>query len=702
MIAFGIPRFDPDAKGIHLLWTWPDVLPISTHGYDIQRLAYRQKDWRQQCETITRVMIDLLLLLGEIPAPLGPLRLQTGATFSRVWDPSLGGPTLSSWHSAVYGAASYEAPSFDLLAQELTEPTDRVTVEGASKQPILVIALSGGKSVAVGVGDGTQSVVLTAPSIDTILIYFQSARLIDELTICVAQSLVTDAEWAKAPYIVKGLTLPIHEADPSLTTGTAEYAAAKHRLVGTETLSQGDFDAFVATVRRPVAATTLGRSGQRVVLARPDTTQAYEELTLNHQLSVLIMHPKLRRVLGFGFADRKGLTDGSTYLYRITGRFDAADLSDTIYDFHLVPSGTVLPAAFTIGALGVRFPTPVTVVLDPVPSATNLQDTSRRGVAIPTNSADASWLLPSLDTWSAVFDFPALVTKVILDVGADHSFSYAGGMAWSWPLVATLQPVPAQPFAELDFAQPISQLRLSGAGALYAIRVPSGASGTIDVYAVTPPITYAPEPLPVPPVPFTIENLQEPLATLTGPIDESTPVQPRPPVGMKLNWLPATVGGIPIWPDDIDAGPPLDSIAYVIDHRTVVPPSTYGSWEPIQGGDNLTVGSRDDVAPDVPLVYGCDLAVVFPEVRPRSADAGVALHLSDVFGQTDPSTGEERPAQPLGSWHQYQIRSMDAVGRVGTLATLSNIERLETHLPPPLPVGPQPEPPLDSNGLLTA
>ncbi|MGA7636214.1 MAG: hypothetical protein WCB00_04755, partial [Candidatus Acidiferrales bacterium] len=119
MKAFGIPRFDPDAKGIHLLWTWPDVLPISTHGYDIQRLAYRQKDWRQQCETITRVMIDLLLLLGEIPAPLGPLRLQTGATFSRVWDPSLGGPTLSSWHSAVYGAASYEAPSFDLLAQEL-------------------------------------------------------------------------------------------------------------------------------------------------------------------------------------------------------------------------------------------------------------------------------------------------------------------------------------------------------------------------------------------------------------------------------------------------------------------------------------------------------------------------------------------------------------------------------------------------------
>jgi hypothetical protein len=702
MKAFGIPRFDSGAAGIHLLWTWPDVLPLSTHGYDIQRLEYSQKDWRWTCETISRQMFDLLRILAEIPAPLGPLRLQTGVTFTRAWDDSLGTPTVGFWGPTVYSAGAYKSPSFSVLIQELTRPADRISVEIENDEALLVIALSGGKSVAVAVGDGSGYILLSAPSIDVVRVYFPSNRLLFEAKICVASVDATAAEWAKAPYLVRGLTLPIHEADPALTTPATEYAAAKRRLLGTETLSQADFEQFVATLRKPVAATALGRSGQRVVLARGDPTQTYEELTLNHQLAALAIHPKLRRVLGFGFADRKGLTKGSTYVYRVTGHFDAGDVADTIYDFHLVPSATVLPAAFTLGALGLRFALPVTVVLDPSPSTTALQDTSRRGVSIQANPADASWLLPSLDTWSVVLDFPTPVSQVVLEVDTNHSFRYVGGIPWEWPLGAVLEPVPAAPRAELNFPQPISQLRLTGAGTLYGIRIPSGAKGTVDVYAVTPPISYTAQPLPIPPLPFFVENLQEPLATLTGPIDESTPVQPRPPVGMRLNWLPATVGGVPIWPTDVDAGPPLDSIAYVIDHRTVIPPSTYGSWDPLQGGDNLTLGSRDDAAPDVPLLYGCDLAVVFPEARPRSADSGLALHLSDIFGQADPATGEQRPEQPLGSYHQYQIRSMDAVGRVGTLATLSNIVRLETHIPPPLPVGPQPEPPLDSNGRLTA
>ncbi len=701
MHVFGIPRFDAGAAGIHLLWTWPDVLPISTPGYDVQRLEYSQKDWRWTCELISREMVDLLQLVNELPAPLGPLRLETGVTFHRVWDATLGHPTLATWHSTVY---SVESPWSSLVAlvQELSQPADRVSVRSEMAQDLLVIALSGGKTVGVAAGDASQTIDIGASGIDRVVVYAASALRLFELTICVARVEVSDAEWARAPYLVKNLTLPIHEADPTLTTGVAEYAAAKHRLVGSETLSQGDFDQCVATLRKPVAANNLGRSGQRIVLVRPDTTQAYEELSLNHQLSALTVHPKLRRVLGFGFADRKGLTEGSTYIYRVTGHFNAADASDTIYDFHLVPSSTVLPAAFTIAGLGLRFPVPVTVVLDPAPSTTGLQDTSRRGVAIPESVSDFSWLLPSLDNWSAVIDFPTPVSTIVLDVDASHTFSYAAALAWDWPITSTIQPVPAGPLASLAFATPISQLRLSGAGTLYSIRIPSGATGTVDVSAVTPPITFAPNPLPVPPTPFTIDNLQEPLATLTGPIDESTPVQPRPPVGMRLNWLPVTVGAIPIWPDDLDAGPPLDAIAYLIDHRTVQLPATYGQWEPIQGGDNLTVGSRDDIAPDVPIVYGCDLAAVFPEIRPRSAGAGLALHASDVFGQTDPSTGEERPAQPLGSYHQYQIRSMDAGGRIGTAATLSNVARLETHIPPPLPVGPQPEPALDANGHLTA
>jgi hypothetical protein len=680
MNAYGIPRFDAGAEGIHLLWTWPDVLPLSAHGYDIQRLEYRRLDTKGTCETITPPIVNVLERIGEYPAPLGLLRLQNGSTFVPMWDVAFGDTIVAGAKRMPYIAVE------KLLAfiQELATPTDIAMVE--THQPAIVIATSRGKAVATKAGDGTQSIVLTAPSIDTIYIYVLSLRF-QEMTICTETQVVPESMWARAPYLVKGLTLPIHEADPTLASPAQEYAAAKSRLVGSEMLQQSDFEKFVATVRAPVAAQSLGRSGQRIVLTRPDPSQVFEELTLNQQLSALCVHPKLRRVLGFGYADRRDLTVGSTYLYRITGRFEMSDVEDAIYDFHLMPSSTVLPAAFNIGTLGLRFQVPVKVVLDPAPPSTDVNATSRRGILIDTTGFDDSWLLPSFGPWSAVFDFPTPVSKIELEVDPNHSFSYAGGDPWNW-LSTTLHPLPSGGRVELTFAQPISQLRLAGTGIFFALRIPSGSTGIKEISVVTPPILYDPEALPLPPIALTIDNLQEPPATITGPIDESTAVQPRPPEGFKLSWLPETASAFPIWPTDIDAGPPLDAIAYVIDHRTVELPSTYGNWEPIQGDDNITVGSRDTVGTDVTLTNGCDLATLFPEVRPRSADAGFALHLSDVFGQTDPSTGEVRPAQPYGSYHQYEIRAVDAVGRISATATLSNVERLEKHVPPPMPVVP--------------
>jgi hypothetical protein len=200
---------------------------------------------------------------------------------------------------------------------------------------------------------------------------------------------------------------------------------------------------------------------------------------------------------------------------------------------------------------------------------------------------------------------------------------------------------------------------------------------------------------------LVIANLQQPATVLIGPIDESTVVPPRPPVGFKLSWLPATSGGVALWPDDLDAAPPLDGVAYQIEHRTVVPPSTFGAWEPVQGDDNLVLGSRDDTAPAVRLEYGMDFDQVYPRLRPRAPGAGLLLHLSDVFGMSDPTSPTVRPAQPLGSYHQYQIRAMDAAGRVSGGWTLSNIARLEKHVPPPIPAGPQPPPPVDATNHLT-
>ena len=76
MQAFAIPRTDPGAEGIEVLWTWPDILPLSTQGYDVLRLDGREIPWQQTCETIGPPEITSLRARFEIAAPLGALRLR--------------------------------------------------------------------------------------------------------------------------------------------------------------------------------------------------------------------------------------------------------------------------------------------------------------------------------------------------------------------------------------------------------------------------------------------------------------------------------------------------------------------------------------------------------------------------------------------------------------------------------------------------
>lgn len=729
MQAFGIPRFDAGAQGIHLVWSWPDVLPLSEHGYDIQRLGASDQRMQERCETIDGPIIKALLAHGEYPAPLGPLRLRTAVKFVPINDPKLVtagrdpgdhppgfGDARQSTVDARISAALAASPvaqetmnaPLDEFIQELAEPTDHALVR-ARARVALAIALYHGKAVAIAPGTGGTplQMELRARAIDTIIVY---VRALQSMDICIFNRPVPGPkgdEWSNAPYVAKGLTLPIHATDPALNSAAKEYARAASRMVSTETVTHANFHRLAATLRPPAGASGLGRNGERILLVRADTAQSYEEMSFDAQLSMLALHPKLRRMLGFGFVDHAGLVAGHTYAYRVTGRFRAADLFDEIYDVHRIPASTVLPAAFSIRNLSLRFQTPVKVVLDPPPSTTALQTVSRRGIRIDTTGYDASWYPQTFNDWSAIVDFPSPVTKVVLEVAPGHAFAYAAGQPWAFSAAAT--PLPPGPSVELTFAAPTMELRLAGTGTLYAIRLPaSGASGVVEVHAYTGPIRFAPQPAPVPPTVFSVYNLQQPPVQLTGSIDESTPVPPRPPAGFKLNWLPAALNGLATWPDDLDAGPPLDALAYQIEHRLAQPPATFGAWEPIQPEDNLTFGSRDMTSPAVQLEHGCDLDELFPHIRPRGAGAGFALHVSDVFGEKDPVTGAVRALQPFGSYHQYQIRSMDTVGRVSTAVTLSNVARLEKHIPPPLPVGPQPShgtdpvpPPVDANGRLT-
>jgi hypothetical protein len=154
---------------------------------------------------------------------------------------------------------------------------------------------------------------------------------------------------------IQELTTPVERASVEVTG----------RLAIAMAMSQGK-------VAQVVSATIFPAT---LLLQAPaiDTIVVYAAVAELIRICVYERPGELRRVLGFGHRDTARLVAGHTYRYRITGRFRAEDLTDAIYDVHRVPASTMLPAACSIRDLGLRFQTPVKVVLEPAPSATALR-----------------------------------------------------------------------------------------------------------------------------------------------------------------------------------------------------------------------------------------------------------------------------------------------------------------------------------------
>jgi hypothetical protein len=290
-----------------------------------------------------------------------------------------------------------------------------------------------------------------------------------------------------------------------------------------------------------------------------------------------------------------------------------------------------------------------------------------------------------------VVELPRPCREVVLELAGGHELRYAGAQAGD-PVFPVTEPVPQTPAATLTFPTPVDQIRLAGTGSIYAVRIPSGASGQVELARVSGAVTFQAEPLPEPPSWLAASNLQTPPVVITDPIDEQTVIPPRPQPGFELTWMPHTVSPAGVWPDDVVAGPPLEAIAHQIEHQRLDAPTGPGPWEPIHAGDNLTFGSWQNGNSRPQLAYGVDLDAAFPVHAAREAGSPLTMTVTDVFGVLDPDTGETRPPAPLGSLHQYRIRAVDLVGRVSDAWTLSGPARLEKHAPPPMPVGPQPPP----------
>jgi hypothetical protein len=429
---------------------------------------------------------------------------------------------------------------------------------------------------------------------------------------------------------------------------------------------------------------------------------------------------------------------GNTYEYRITGYFPTEDLTDRVYGFHTVPAQTQLPADFRIDDLRLRLAAPVQVEYAPGTPTDGLLHSARRGIQLPPPQP-SWWLVPWLENFSLVLDLPRPITTLELELAPGHQLQAWSGSPWgifSGPL-----PVPAGTRVQLTLPQPSLQVRLAGVGFLLAVRIPSGSSGVHALSTTLPPVLLQDTPRVPPPARASIRNMQ--VIAPPAPIDNqmSAPPPPRPELGLQVRWRPPLQSGVTFWPTQSAAAPPTDAAAYQIEHRslTLLPdlpplfvaalakwiappiPAALGeiakmsltppqqlaltlavqasdldqllaaltlnaaAWEPLLGDDNRMTGDRDQTVHPRQVSPGVDLAALFPEVPQRSSDGGLDLYWRDIFERA----GQELHIAP-GSFHQYRVRSLDAIDRPSTTWRETNVIRLEKHTPPPPPVSPDP------------
>jgi hypothetical protein len=115
-----------------------------------------------------------------------------------------------------------------------------------------------------------------------------------------------------------------------------------------------------------------------------------------------------------------------------------------------------------------------------------------------------------------------------------------------------------------------------------------------------------------------------------------------------------------------------------------------GAWEPVVGGDNLVLGSRNEPPRDTTIRPGIDLMDIFPESGgPRGVSTQFVYR--DVFMKGAEGAAVPSPPAP-GTMLRYRVGAVDAVGRPSATFTQTDPVRLEKHEPPPMPVAPDQRP----------
>ncbi|HZF56170.1 MAG TPA: hypothetical protein VE093_46465, partial [Polyangiaceae bacterium] len=443
----------------------------------------------------------------------------------------------------------FAAPGVERFTQTFIDTADQVeiTVEASCA---FAAALRRGKVLSIAVlpdatAPGSRVLKLEGLSIDTVVLYVPREPAIPSILMVSGRYERQEGPWVP---VATGVTLPIREADPTLSSPADEAAKALSRMLPGEPLPDpAQLNLMLNALRAAFVPEWMGRAADRILLVRQRSSDPPMETSVEAQLTALMTHPKWRRALGFGVVDPA--PGPGVYQYRVTGHFDPSDLNDKSYGVHGVPSGTEIPHSVRIGDIELSFARPSRVVLaTPVPLSGEVEVT-RRGLELVPRGDLSHWRwldrLFGVDT-SLVITFPRPVKEVNLELGIGHSLDYrtlrrlrpaTPGPRQPMPPGSKVVPEATIEQVSLKFAAPIDELHLFGKGVLYAIRLPSAGSG--DAVTMTPPIEFpgAVAPPEAPPL-FFVKNLQASEPVTDKKITEDTALPARHEVGFELTWLP--------------------------------------------------------------------------------------------------------------------------------------------------------------------
>ncbi len=410
MYAHAIAQVEPPAVGVHLIWMGPSSWIYAPGGWSIQRRTWREKQLGN-CDSLDATRISELRSSRATRLLFGMVTLKDGT-----WPT----PVASS-----PAEAEIQRVRCDIFTLTLDTPQARVSISTRTGEGF-ALALREGKAISNAGPHTDLSILFSGVAIDQVVVNTLDASYL-EFCIDSPETFEEEASlWKDAPYIVQGLQMPLKELQPALHTPDLEYDRALSRLLPGETLNKDDFVRLANTLRPGVAQANPPRPIDQALLLREDLESTFEEMCTLDPLRILLVEPRWRRALGFGFFDHdRSLVPGETYEYRITGSgFPRDDISDTVYGFHTVPSQTLLPTDFYLNDLYLRLPQPTPVTLAPAPPNNGKLQLSRRGIALGY-LRQSFWLIPSLEEACLVIDLPRPIRTVVLELFPDHNLPYS-------------------------------------------------------------------------------------------------------------------------------------------------------------------------------------------------------------------------------------------------------------------------------------